>query len=247
MNCEKCLAQFDEYLNGELNSADCAAVKAHLESCLPCISLSADLSAILNCCAETREHLESPPNPQALWLRISNIVEYEQSVMVAAGAKTGGLAIAPKPSLWTRSWQLSMQQMAVAVIGVAVITSLLTIVSVQNALQSRTSQSPAQFDLFGSFGGDKNKTAATVISVSENRVQQQEMAIEYWNRRVELRKTQWNRHLQDAFDRNLHEIDQVVADYQQQLQINPEDKISEEMLDSALNDKMALLREFSEL
>ena len=135
MNCEKCLAQLDEYLNGTLNSADCAVVKEHLESCLPCVSLSTDLGAILNCCAETREHLESPPNPQALWLRISNIVEYEQSIMCAAGAKTN-LAVAPKQSLWTRSWQLSMQQMAVAVVGVAMITSLLTIVSVQNALQS---------------------------------------------------------------------------------------------------------------
>lgn len=247
MNCEKCLAQLDEYLSGELSSADCAAVKEHLENCLPCISLSTDLGAILNCCAETREYLESPPNPQALWLRISNIVEYEQSVLVAAGTKTS-LAIAPKPSLWTRSWQLSMQQMAAAVVGVAVIASLLTIVSVQNTLQARSNQSPAEFGFFGLFGGDNNQTLATVNSLAgENRVQQQEMAIEYWNRRVELRKNQWNRHLQDAFNRNLREIDQVVMDYQQQLQINPEDKISEEMLDSALNDKMALLREFSEL
>jgi hypothetical protein len=78
-------------------------------------------------------------------------------------------------------------------------------------------------------------------------LKEQQLAIQYWNQRVETRKNQWNRHLRDAFDRNLHEIDEVVADYKQQLQNNPQDKISEEMLDSALKDKMDLLREFSEL
>ena len=250
MNCENCLAQIDEYLDGRLSSPDCAVMKEHLENCLPCARLSADLSAILDCCAETREYLESPPNPQALWLRISNIVECEQSVLAVAQAKTNvavaTVAAASQASLWTRNWQLSMQQMVSGVIGIAVITSLLTIISVQNAFQSKADPSSKQSGLFSSFLGDGNQSAPIQIS-SENRVKQQEMAIEYWNQRVESRKNQWNRHLRDAFDRNLHEIDAVVADYRQQLQINPEDKISEEMLDSALNDKTALLREFSEL
>lgn len=246
MNCEKCLAQIDEYLDGKLTSTDCAAVKEHLENCLSCARLSDDLGAILDCCADTREYLESPPNPQALWLRISNIVECEQSILAAAHAKTNVAVAATKASVWTRNWQLSMQQMVSAVIGVAVITSLLTIISVQNSLQLQANSSSKQSIWSSSLLGDKNQPTATRIT-SENRVQQQEMTIEYWNQRVESRKNQWNRHLRDAFDRNLHEIDAVVADYRQQLQINPEDKISEEMLDSALNDKAALLREFSEL
>ena len=249
MNCEKCLAHLDEYLDGTLNSTDCAAVKEHLENCLPCAGLSADLSAILDCCTDTREYLESPPNPQALWLRISNIVECEQGVLVAAQAKSN-LAVAasaPPASLWTRSWQLSMQQMVSAMLGVAVVTSLLTFISVHNALQSQTTPTAKQSGLLSSIFGEDSQTPPAQAVAGESRVERQEMAIEYWNQRVEARKSQWNRHLRDAFDRNLHEIDAVVADYRQQLQINPEDKISEEMLDSALNDKTALLREFSEL
>ncbi len=248
MNCENCLAQLDEYLDGILNSTDCAAVKEHLENCLPCAGLSADLSAILDCCTDTREYLESPPNPQALWLRISNIVECEQNVLAAAQAKSNVAVAAAvsQASLWNRSWQLSMQQMVSAVLGVAVVTSLLTFISVQNTLQSQTTPTAKQSGMLSSiFGGDNQTTP--IQATGESRVEQQEMAIEYWNQRVEARKNQWNRHLRDAFDRNLHEIDAVVADYRQQLQINPEDKISEEMLDSALNDKTALLREFSEL
>jgi hypothetical protein len=248
MNCENCLAQIDEYLDGKLTSPDCADVKEHLENCLPCARLSAELSAILDCCVETREYLESPPNPQALWLRISNIVECEQSVLAVAQAKTNVsvTTAASQSSLWTRNWQLSMQQMVSGVLGIAVITSLLTIISVQNAFQSKANPSSKQSGLLSSLLGDGNQIAPIQIN-NENRVRQQEIAIEYWNQRVESRKNQWNRHLRDAFDRNLHEIDAVVADYRQQLQINPDDKISEEMLDSALNDKTALLRDFSEL
>jgi hypothetical protein len=45
----------------------------------------------------------------------------------------------------------------------------------------------------------------------------------------------------------LREIDQTVYEYDKILQENPNDDLSGEMLDSALNEKMALLREFSEL
>lgn len=244
MNCEKCLAQLDEYLSGDLDSGDCAVVKEHLEICASCLEFSDDLSAILNCCVQTREYLESPPNSQALWLRISNIVECEQKVLIAAGIKTAADPPALKNSLWSRNWQLSTQQATVAVIGIAVITSLLTIVGVQNTFQADASLT--QSNLLTSVFGAKKQSAVT-SAINENRLERQEMAIEYWNKRVELRKNQWNPRLRDAFERNLHEIDQVVADYRQQLKLNSEDKISEEMLDSALNDKMALLREFAEL
>jgi len=50
-----------------------------------------------------------------------------------------------------------------------------------------------------------------------------------------------------AFDRNLLEIDQAVNEYTMILQRDPEDQLSEEMLDTALTEKMNLLRQFSEL
>ena len=51
----------------------------------------------------------------------------------------------------------------------------------------------------------------------------------------------------EAFDRNLDEINQVVFEYDKILQENPQDELTGEMLDSALNEKVELLREFSEL
>lgn len=53
--------------------------------------------------------------------------------------------------------------------------------------------------------------------------------------------------MQQAFDRNLREIDQAVTEYTRTIENNPDDSLSVEMLDAALNDKMNLLRQFSEL
>ena len=53
--------------------------------------------------------------------------------------------------------------------------------------------------------------------------------------------------MRDAFDRNLSVIDESVIEYTTILQENPDDELTGEMLDTVLNDKMDLLREFSEL
>ena len=53
--------------------------------------------------------------------------------------------------------------------------------------------------------------------------------------------------MRDAFDRNLNEIDQTVTEYNMILQKDPQDDLTGEMLDSTLNDKMTLLRDFSDL
>jgi len=42
-------------------------------------------------------------------------------------------------------------------------------------------------------------------------------------------------------------IDQAVSDSMNELNRNPHDEVSEQMLNEALNDKLALLKEFSDL
>ncbi|HEX8735888.1 MAG TPA: hypothetical protein VF721_11220, partial [Pyrinomonadaceae bacterium] len=87
----------------------------------------------------------------------------------------------------------------------------------------------------------------TPQTTREKRLKEQQIAIEYWNKRVEARRQQWDKNLRAAFERNLNEIDQAVAEYNQILETNPQDEISSEMLDTTLNEKMELLRQFSEL
>jgi hypothetical protein len=247
MNCDKCLELMDDLLDGRLSAPEQAAVNEHFTRCAACLRLLSDVQTILQTCEETREHLETPPNPHALWLRISNTIECEQSILVAAEPRVGSVVVAPQAPWFSRRFQLSYQQTLAAAFGIAFITSLLTFVAVQNAarLQENALNSQSIGGALPSFYG-KNLSNSKNIEL-ENRLRQQQLAIDYWNRRVEARRAQWSKSMREAFDRNLATINAVVADYQQQLQSDPDDRISEEMLDSAMNDKMQLLREFSEL
>ena len=64
---------------------------------------------------------------------------------------------------------------------------------------------------------------------------------------MQARRAQWDTKMRDAFDRNLNEIDASVSEYTYILQQNPDDELSGEMLDAVLDDKMNLLRSFSDL
>ena len=76
---------------------------------------------------------------------------------------------------------------------------------------------------------------------------EEEKSIDYWKKRVETRRIKWDPDTRRVFDRNLSVIEKTVDEYTEILQEDPQDQISNEMLDAALNDKMELLREFSEL
>jgi hypothetical protein len=81
----------------------------------------------------------------------------------------------------------------------------------------------------------------------EDRYRQQQQTITYWNDRVEMNKARWSPQMRETFDRNMSVIDAAVNDSMDQLKQNPHDAISEDILNEALNDKVALLKEFSDL
>ena len=68
----------------------------------------------------------------------------------------------------------------------------------------------------------------------------------YWQQRVEARKASWNPRMRASFDRSLNVLDQTVNDSLDDLRQNPHDEVAEEMLNSALHDKIELLKEFGE-
>ena len=76
---------------------------------------------------------------------------------------------------------------------------------------------------------------------------QQQQTIKYWNARIDINRARWSPQMRDTFDRNLGVIDQAVNDSLKELNKTPHDEVSEEMLNAALNEKIALLKEFSEL
>jgi hypothetical protein len=226
-------------------------VREHLAVCEPCSKVCEDLAMIIDFCQLDADEAVLPPNPQALWCRINNVIESEVKAEILKENKEKIQAAVPEAQTgWLpRRWNFSFMQVASAVLFVAIVSSVLTIIGIRNysgagsADVAGLSAPPTLFEkILGKVG-----LVETPHEKRERLIKERQQAIEYWNKRVETRRAEWNANLRDAFDRNLNEINQAVNEYTKILQENPQDELSGEMLDTALNDKMELLREFSEL
>lgn len=242
MNCEQCQLQISSYLDGELDETMSARVRAHLTVCVECAKLCEDFSVLLDSCRVSDPSEIVPPNSQALWRRINNIIESE--------VKPEPAPEEPPKSWFSRGWNLTFSQAGIGVLAIAVISSLLTVVGIRNYFEpsnedftSRSNASQTTFEKVLSKVG----LIDTPHEARQRRIREQQAAIEYWTRRIQERRGQWDARIRDAFDRNLHLIDESVSEYTIMLEQNPEDELTGEMLDAVLNDKMDLLREFSDL
>jgi len=230
MNCEKYQDLLSDFIDGSLARDDRQGVETHLISCVACTDARDDLSAIVGFCVERRGEYEPVPNEQALWLRISNMIE--------AGPGSASRAAIPASAGWwfrlmNRSWQLSFPQLAAAATVIILVVSVFMLVGLRGL----------------NFAGSGIKSAGfvpVVVSVKD-RYRQQEQVIAYWNERVELNKARWNPQMRETFDKNMTVIDAAVNDSMRQLTQNPHDEVSEEILNAALNDKVELLKEFAAL
>lgn len=252
MNCEQCQELISLFLDNELDEKNSSGVRTHIAVCAECARICEEFAILLDFCALDEAETVPPPNSKALWCRINNIIEsdFEPEIrreIPKAEIKTGLLSRVRR-----NHWQFSFSQVLSSVLGIALISSLLTFVGFKNYttatadignFTANATAAPTVFEkVLGKFGFIETPEAAR-----DRRVKEQQAAIDYWNKRVEARRTNWNNHLRQAFDRNVNEIDQVVFEYDKILRENPQDELSGEMLDSALSDKMELLREFSDL
>lgn len=236
MNCEKCQELIHDLVDGGLSRKNSAELNLHLEDCLSCADVRTDLQSIVSFCRQNRGQYTAPPNEQALWLRIRNVIEAEQATTNVAPASPVKRGFGPA---WlSRSWELSLPQLTAAFAALVVVVSLATAVGIR------------RWDSTGSDGTARTVTprglSATGVNLRD-RFSQQQQAINYWNQRVELNKARWNAQMRETFDRNLQVIDQAVTNSLSELSRNPHDEVSEEMLNAALDEKLALLKEFSDL
>jgi len=257
MECEKCQELLSEFLDGALEGEHHAHIDAHLTACLSCYGVREELESIANVCRECHGDYDAVPNERAMWLRICNTLESEQLAANGAAAHASS-ANASSESWWShvmnRSWQLSFPQLATAVTAIAIAVSLATAFGVRR-VQDIPQDNPALTATAGSTDGYQLSSAASAdprgglmmnASMTSN-MRPQQMTIEYWKARAEQRMTRWNPQTRDAFMRNMEVIDQAMQDASAELQRNPHDEVSEEMLNAALNDKVELLKEFSDL
>ena len=86
MNCETCQDLIRDLIDGSINRTDEVTLNTHLKECLDCESVRQDLASIVGFCRTQRDVYEAPPNEQAMWLRIRNVIEAELPVPMATSA-----------------------------------------------------------------------------------------------------------------------------------------------------------------
>ncbi len=245
MNCEQYQELISAFLDNDLDESTFTDVQSHLAICAACAKVCEDCAMIIDLCSEELLADSIPPNPKALWCRINNIIESEIAPQPPVETKHEEMKRHWFSRFWNNSWQFSLSQVLSLIFGIALVSSLLTIVGIKN-FQAKENSNTAKATVFERVLS-KVGLAEAPEEKHERRVKEQQAAIDYWKKRVEVRRVNWDNHLREAFDRNLNEINQVVVEYDKILKENPQDQISNEMLDSAMNEKVELLREFSDL
>jgi hypothetical protein len=228
MNCDTCQELIHDLIDGSINQRDESILNTHLKECLDCESVRQDLASIVGFCRTQRGQYEAPPNAQAMWLRIRNTIEAELPNRVAATAQ-------PRHSflggLLGHTWELSLPQLAASAVAIVLLVSLATVVGLRR---------------WGGYGVPGGPLPIDASNVSA-RFSQRRQAIDYWNQRVEINKARWTPEMRATFQTAMAAIDKQVAESTSELELNPHDEVSEQMLNESLNDKLNLLRDFADL
>jgi hypothetical protein len=229
MNCETCQELIQDLIDGSITQRDEFTLNTHLTECLDCEGVRQDLASIVDFCRTQRGQYEAPPNEHALWLRIRNSIEADLPSRARVETER-------RPSFLSRlmghSWELSLPQLAASAVAIVLLVSLATVVGLRR---------------WGGYGAPQETPAQAEVTNINDRFMQRRQVIDYWNQRVELNKARWSPEMRATFERNLKVIDQAVSDSLNELNRNPHDEVSEQMLNESLNDKLALLKEFSDL
>jgi hypothetical protein len=229
MNCETCQELIHDLIDGSISQTDEFTLNTHLKQCLDCESVRQDLASIVGFCRTQRGQYDAPPNERALWLRIRNVIEAEIPSRVAATP-------APRRSFLGRimghTWELSLPQLAASAVAIMLLVSLATVVALRRS---------------GGYGVPTTVTRVAASNENDQVWQRQQQVISYWNQRIEVNKARWSPEMRATFDRNMKFIDEAVANALEDLKRNPHDEVSEQMLNEALNDKLTLLQDFSDL
>lgn len=240
MNCDDCKALITALMDDDLDEARAESIRMHLATCAPCAVVCEEVASIVDGVSAECDGLLEEHHSKQMWCRINNVIESEQ----AAHSQP-----VPEPEKKKGIWHLSFWQLASGLACIAVVSSLLTVVAIRNYYEPSATEPLAKSTSRG-FMDRMMMTVGLADSPQQQldkRVRDREAAIDYWNARVQQRRQQWDQSTRAAFDRNLREIDDSLNEYRLILQRDPDDDLSVEMLDSVLNEKMDLLRDFSDL
>lgn len=243
MDCPMCHELLSDYLDHSLTGEERARVTAHLHVCATCAAARDELQSIAAFAAsEYAAHEDAPSNANGLWLNIQN--EIENDLEWAQKAKTVKVHRRENffKRIWNAHWQVSAPQAAFASFAlVAAVSTAVTFGIVE--LKSRTASRP-----------DNTSRATSLTSVSARSrlanvdayVRQQQAETQYLMQRVENSKNRFSPKVRESYERSLASLERTVNESVDTLRRNPQDALSEKMLNTALREKQELVREFSD-
>jgi len=224
MVCKQCQELLSEYIDGALELGEQVNVERHLGDCEPCRAVRDDLLQIVHFSQQLP--MRSPST--ALWPRISSgLTELQPSFW-------------SRPLRWlsgfrTFNFNLSVPQLIAGAAALAIIFSIGVILLTRDGGQHQLSANSGRVS-----PGD-------VRPLSQTDLQQLEKQITQLSEAVEQKKGSWAPELRTAFERNLLYIDQSLIECRHQLNDNPADNVSQELMLNAYREKVRLLEGFEKL
>jgi anti-sigma-K factor RskA len=220
MVCRQYQELISDYIDGSLELGEQTQIERHLADCESCRAVRDDLLQIVHFSHQLPQHAPSG----AVWSRIEADVLEERGSWFRTVSWWAWLK--------TRHFNLSLPQMAATAAAVVIAVSAVVLVSRQDAAQNN-----ARAVAPGSLGIEANP-------LSNPDFQQLEKQINRLSETVEQRKVEWDPELRSAFERNLLYVDQCLAECRHQLNDNPTDDVSQELMLNAYREKVRLLEGF---
>jgi len=228
MNCETCQELIHDLIDGSITQRDEFTLNTHLKECLNCDSVRQDLASIVGFCRTQRGQYEAPPNEQAMWLRIRNVIEAELPSRAVANTESKRSFLA---RLMGHSWELSLPQLAAFAAAIVLVVSLATVVGLRR---------------FGGYTAPPPEPPQAQANINE-RIWKHRQMIDYWTQRVELNKARWSAEDRAVFERSLKSLDESIAISLDELNKHPRDEFNEQMVNDSLTDKVNFLKDYSDL
>jgi len=240
MDCVDCKSLITAFMDSDLDSERSEFVRMHLAECGDCALVCEEIAMLLDVVSTEGDGILPENQARQIWCRINNVLESEQKPLVPQSQ--------PEPQR-RGLWHFSFWQLATGLACIALVSSLITIAALRNYYEPSATDSlaSATSHTFLDRMMVKVGLADSPQEQLERKLRDRQAAIDYWNTRVQVRRGQWDSQTRAAFDRNLREIDDSLNEYHTILQRDPEDDLTVEMMDSVLNEKMDLLRDFSDL
>ena len=223
MICKQCQELISDYIDGLLELGEQVKIERHLADCEPCRAVRDDLLQIVHFSQKLPERTPS----SSLWARIqSDIAEKQPSGFFArAGVRW--------VQLRNRHFNLSIPQLVASAAALAIIISVAVIIARRDSSQSQIAAANAA-------QVDPNE----MHRLSNPDLQQLEQQISQLSETVEQRKSGWNSELRAAFERNMYYVNQSLAECKHQLNDDPSDDVSQELMLNAYREKVRLLEGF---